>query len=212
MATLFIVRHGHIEKNGRFIGQTDLPLSVQGHEQAVRLGRIVSHVGFDACFVSPLTRALETARHILAENNVMDQRTEGEADKGQSAPFAENTTKDIEWSNINVLPALQEISLGLWEGKTKAEIMTAYPLLWEERGARPATTAPPEGESYAMLYGRLGSVFQILSSFKGEENVLVVAHRSVGQVLMGHYSRFSFETWPHLDLPYGSVTLCPLLA
>ena len=112
--------------------------------------------------------------------------------------------------NIVILPELMEISLGLWEGQTKAEVMAKHPLVWKERGANPATTAPPQGENYTTLYERMAPVFKALSSFRAEENVLVVAHRSVGQVLMGHFSPFPFEAWPHLDMPYGSVTLCPL--
>lgn len=254
MATLYVVRHGHIERNGRFIGRTDLPLSPLGHDQARRLGRLLSHISFDRCFSSPLVRSLETARHILAENSSLNQPGQKNADAKQSVKavqkdkgigVAESTVSEApkdtpsatascfirttagnpaspkdnivnnefttaRSDSIDILPELIEISLGLWEGKTKAEVMERYPLVWKERGTNPTTIAPPQGENYSMLYERMVPVFQTLSSFKGKENVLVVAHRSVGQVLMGHFSHFPFEVWAHLAMPYGSVTLCPL--
>lgn len=266
MATLYLVRHGHIERNGRFIGRTDLPLSPLGHDQVLRLGRLLSPISFDSCFSSPLVRTLETARHILAENSPLNQPvqegndakqrvkavgetkgtgvaenkanetprdTPSDTPRGKARDAASAKASSISGSmagdtarakeatannepmvanshKIAILPELMEISLGLWEGQTKAEVMAKYPLVWKERGANPTTVAPPQGENYAMLYERMAPVFETLSSFRGEENVLVVAHRSVGQVLMGHFSHFPFEAWPHLDMPYGSVTLCPL--
>ncbi len=266
MAILYLVRHGHIERNGRFIGRTDVSLSSLGHDQALRLGRLLSHVSFDKCFSSPLVRSLETARHILAENSPLNQpmqeandakqrvkdeqkakwieATEGMTSykpcdtanytprgKARDATSAKASSisgsmaggtaraKEAITNNepmvanshkIAILPELMEISLGMWEGQTKAEVMAKYPFVWKERGANPTTVAPPQGENYAMLYERMAPVFETLSSFRNEENVLVVAHRSVGQVLMGHFAHFPFEVWPHLDMPYGSVTLCPL--
>lgn len=219
MATLYIVRHGHIARDGCFIGRTDVPLSALGHKQAVKLGRLLSPIAFDACFSSPLIRSLETSRHILAENTKGIPRFEKAVGAREgicegTKDMANNTdtvlAHDCE-GPIVLLPALKEISLGLWEGKTKAEVMAEYPFIWEQRGVEPAVIAPPEGENYSMLYARLSPVFQRLAFFKKSENVLVVAHRSIGQVLMGHFSGFPFETWPLLNMPYGSVTLCPLL-
>lgn len=214
MATLYIVRHGHIETHGRFIGRTDIPLSPLGHEQAIMLGRLLASVPFDVCLSSPLKRCLETARHILDEN-LYDAR-----EYAPCEPYKVSPLRDVPEScppcqqspPMRIIRELQEISLGVWEGKSKEDIKDEFPDIWEKRGAEPWEIAPPQGESYAMVHERLQPVVQTLSAFDSLEkgNILIVAHRTVGQMLMGHYSRLPFSQWPLLQVPYGSVTLCPL--
>ncbi len=68
MGHIYFVRHGESEWNAadRICGQTDIPLTARGHEQAVETGRRILEMGirFDMILSSPLLRARETARHI----------------------------------------------------------------------------------------------------------------------------------------------------
>ena len=61
--TLYLFRHGQTEwaLSGQHTGRTDIPLTEAGRAQATKLREIVKHVKFDAVFVSPLSRARETA-------------------------------------------------------------------------------------------------------------------------------------------------------
>jgi probable phosphoglycerate mutase len=60
---LWILRHGETEwsKSGQYTGLTDLPLTVEGEQQAVEARRILDSVDFDLVLTSPLRRARRTA-------------------------------------------------------------------------------------------------------------------------------------------------------
>ncbi|MGH6903666.1 MAG: histidine phosphatase family protein, partial [Geminicoccaceae bacterium] len=60
---LWILRHGETEwsKSGQYTGLTDLPLTVEGEQQAVEARKILDSVDFDLVLTSPLRRARRTA-------------------------------------------------------------------------------------------------------------------------------------------------------
>jgi broad specificity phosphatase PhoE len=104
--TVFLIRHGETEWNrgGRWQGHSDVPLSAAGREQASRLARRLAEEGtrFSALYSSDLSRAWDTA---VAIGGALGLR-----------PAA--------------APALREIDLGTWAGKTHAEIAAAHPDQW----------------------------------------------------------------------------------
>ncbi len=74
-----ILRHGKTDWNvkHKIQGRTDIPLNEEGINSAKEAREKVSALGFDICYVSPLTRARQTAQ-ILTEGsslkNVVDER------------------------------------------------------------------------------------------------------------------------------------------
>src|SRR5918995_703333 len=65
MATeIVLVRHGETEwsRDGRHTGNTDVPLTERGKEQAQALGTALEGRSFTRVLTSPLSRAAETAR------------------------------------------------------------------------------------------------------------------------------------------------------
>lgn len=89
---LYILRHGETDLNvqGRLQGWLDAPLNENGVRAAAETGRALREIRFDRAISSPLRRAVETARLILAEN--------------ASQPPVETDGR------------LREISFGDWEG------------------------------------------------------------------------------------------------
>ncbi|TMC32279.1 MAG: histidine phosphatase family protein [Chloroflexi bacterium] len=61
--TFYFIRHGESEANrdGRFSGRTDSPLTERGRQQAVALADALEDVAFDRIVATPLSRSLDTA-------------------------------------------------------------------------------------------------------------------------------------------------------
>ena len=68
--TLYFTRHGETFWNveNKICGATDIALTPRGHAQAEALGRMLAaqDLPVDLILSSPLSRALDTARHIAA--------------------------------------------------------------------------------------------------------------------------------------------------
>lgn len=64
MIRIILVRHGETKwnKEGRFQGQKDIPLSACGMKQACCLADALRPVPIDICLSSPLSRAFTTCR------------------------------------------------------------------------------------------------------------------------------------------------------
>lgn len=75
MKRLVLVRHGQSvwNKENRFTGWTDLPLSEKGVAEAIKAGKVLKGKGFNfrVAFTSYLTRAIKTQWLILEEMNLM---------------------------------------------------------------------------------------------------------------------------------------------
>jgi len=99
---LVLWRHGQTQWNmqGRFQGQTDIPLDEVGQQQAERAARLLAALQPSAIYSSDLIRAAATA-----------------------APLARLT-------GLTVIPDkdLRERAGGLWEGLTDTEIRARYPV------------------------------------------------------------------------------------
>ena len=144
-----LLRHGQAEGNRelRYLGATDAPLTEIGREQARRLAAAVRPFGLAAIYSSPLTRARDTA-HALADECGL--------------PF---TLRDD----------LREMDFGAWEGHTRAAVLAEYPNLlaaWEVN----AEVAPPEGESLTAVSVRVVACADTLSALHPGQTVALVSH------------------------------------
>ncbi|MDY4611540.1 MAG: histidine phosphatase family protein [Sphaerochaetaceae bacterium] len=69
---IYVARHGQTEWNAlnKVCGRTDLPLTEEGVSQAKKLSEAVSRLHVDSIVVSPMKRALQTARVVSEENGI----------------------------------------------------------------------------------------------------------------------------------------------
>src|ERR1043165_1748340 len=95
---ILLVRHGETAWNreGRYQGRTDIPLSDTGRAQVPAPGEPPRHIPIKIAYASPLSRAKNTAEAIL----------------GGRTPVVPL------WLDANLL----EISHGQWEGKLASEV------------------------------------------------------------------------------------------
>lgn len=93
MAELVLIRHGETEwsRTGKHTSWTDLPLTARGEEQARALRPLLAERKIGLTLVSPLGRAVQTAR--LA--GLTDVRTEPELHEWEYGGYEGVTTADI---------------------------------------------------------------------------------------------------------------------
>lgn len=150
LSTRFILlRHGEAEGNRelRYLGVTDAPLTKLGHEQARKLAIAIRPFGVSAIYSSPLARARDTAQ-ALADD-----------------------------CHLPVTPRddLREMSFGAWEGRTRADVLADDPDLlaaWEAS----AEVAPPGGESLADVRARMVACANALADAHTGQTVALVSH------------------------------------
>lgn len=159
---IYLVRHGQTEFNreGRFQGHLDSPLTALGAEQAARIGDRLRDLVGDTSEVtlisSPLGRTLRTAEII---RDRLGLRAE-----------------------IEIEPRLIEITVGAWEGLTREEILAEHP-----NPSRGMLFEAPGGETYDQVAERLSPWLAGLELSDGRRHI-VVSHGAAGWVLRGLYA------------------------
>jgi broad specificity phosphatase PhoE len=153
---LVLVRHAETVWNaeGRWQGQTDVPLSERGRGEVARVAERLRSERFDRVVASDLVRAHDTARGIAAQ-----------------AP-------------ITLEPALREMHLGAWCGLLHGEVVRRYPdeLLALQRGD--GTRIGGDGETVVELGARVVAAMDRIARESEGQKVLVVTHGGVIRALM----------------------------
>ncbi len=147
---LWLVRHGQTDWNveGRYQGQSDIPLNETGRAQARDLLAGLADQRFRAVYSSDLQRACQTAEILAA---------------GLRLP-------------LHLDPRLREISLGSWEGMLFADINRLYPAEIELRGLHQRDYRVPGGETPAEVAVRVGFAARDIAAAHPDGSVLVVSH------------------------------------
>ena len=152
MGSWYLVRHGETDWNlhGRIQGHSNVPLSDHGRRQAKLLGTRLAGRKFSAVYASDLSRAVETARAIVGDSEVL----------------------------INTEPDLREFSYGEWDGLTLQEVEDQYPdALSERTGEGNNAFAAPGGENTSQVLDRVRRFCtRAVRCHDDDENILVVAH------------------------------------
>lgn len=154
MTELLIIRHGETDWNRelRFQGQADVPLNLNGREQAERLGRRLLNEPIDLLVSSDLQRAQQTAAPLSAL---------------RSQPVAA------------LLAGLREQSFGVLEGLDAPTVRQQHPGLWQEWVRFDADYALPEGESTRHFHARALAALRELAEAHAGRRVAVVTHGGV---------------------------------
>jgi probable phosphoglycerate mutase len=149
---LFLVRHGAttLSAEDRFAGSTDVALSDEGRQQAIRLGARLADDRIAAVYCSPMRRTLDTAT-LAAQPHALSPVTR---------------------------PGLREIDHGHWEGLTRQEVEERFGDEYARWEADPFTVAPTGGECGVDVMARALPVIRAIVEAHEGENVLVVSHKA----------------------------------
>lgn len=157
---LVLVRHGETLANRdyRYIGVRDDPMSPLGQAQALQLAQALAVLPLSAVYSSPLQRAYQTAIPIAQQHSLIVQPT----------------------------AALRECDFGSWEGLTRAEVLgrsseDSYQLQeWEHN----AELFPPEGESFSAMQKRVCAVVEQLARKHMGQTIALVSHVGPVKVIL----------------------------
>ena len=158
---LYLVRHGETLANReyRYIGTRDDPLSAHGETQAIQLAEALSGLPIAAVYSSPLQRTYHTALPIATRHNLEVQRVDD----------------------------LRECDFGMWEGLSRTEVLERSPedsqrlREWEQN----SSVAPPGGESFEALQQRVVTAVERLAQAHPDQAIVLVSHVGPIKVLLG---------------------------
>ncbi len=158
MTTILLARHGESDWNRehRWQGHTDRPLTELGRRQAAALAERLADVPLDAVYASDLARARDTALAVAERKQL----------------------------RVVARPDLREVDVGSWSGKTRADVERSDPegiARWLE-----GATGWQGGETYEEMAARaVAAVGEIAAAHPGGR-VLVVSHGGCVRAIHAH--------------------------
>jgi 2,3-bisphosphoglycerate-dependent phosphoglycerate mutase len=180
MPILCLIRHGESlwNKENRFTGWIDVPLTDEGREQAKKAGEILKslNIKFDIAYTSLLSRAIETLEIII--------RT-----LGYNIPVI----KDI---------SLNERHYGDLQGLNKDKVAEIYGKEQVKLWRRSLKVRPPNGESLEDTQKRTIPFFEraIKGDLELNKNVLVVAHGNSLRSIVSYIENLNEEQILNLEI------------
>ncbi|MBZ6077172.1 histidine phosphatase family protein [Microvirga puerhi] len=178
MPPLYFLRHGETEWNrvGRLQGHRDSPLTEKGRKQAALMASILlRELGPRPAFrlvSSPLGRARQTAGFV---SEALDLPIETD-------------------------PRLAELTMGSWDGMTRAEIEAGWPACLVGATDRDWNFRSPDGESAEDIRRRASAWLQTVT-----QPTIAVAHGLLGKILRGTYAGLDLEAALHQSEPQDIV-------
>jgi len=184
MAKLILLRHFQSQwnKENRFTGWTDIPLSKEGIDQTEEVASKLSGFKIDKVYTSPLMRNKETVSLILENLG----------------------KKDLP---VVIDKALNERNYGKLQGLNKDEIKMKYGENQVKLWRRSWDQAPPEGESLKDVFERVVPFYRkyIEKDLKEEKNVLVVDSHNSLRALIKYLKNIPDEDIINLEISTGSI-------
>lgn len=158
MTDLVLVRHGETiwHDGNRYTGRTDVPLSENGRRQAAALVRWATTATLDALWVSPLSRARDTAAGVAAATGLpprVDER-------------------------------LVELDFGRGEGLTGAQMSREFPAERKAFQDDPVTHHLPGGEDPVRAVERMTRCAADIVEAHPDGTVLVIGHSTAHRLLL----------------------------
>lgn len=189
---IFFIRHGQIRQHSEkiFLGQTDIPLSDKGKEQALQAAaeletyRITSR----RIYTSDLSRAAETAEIIR-----------------------EHLQKSFREIELIKEPKFREMSLGEWDGRFISEIREKYPEEYQKRGENLLSYKfGNDSENFYDLQYRTRKGLQNILDLEakindGSKDILVVSHWGVINVILSSLCHTQLGVETRKPVPNGGI-------
>jgi alpha-ribazole phosphatase len=178
---LYLMRHGEIEPtaSSAAYGQTDVDLSARGREQSRRLSEILAPAPLVAVYSSDLKRAM----------------------------YAADLIARVHGLKVVSLPALREIHMGEWEGRSLREIAAIRPEMVAQLFQDPGRFCYPGGESFAEFERRVRNALRMILAAHESGAVAVVTHGGVCRLIIGSALELAPKNWLRLAQDFGCLNI-----
>lgn len=176
-----IVRHGETNgtEKGRYYGRTNMSLSVKGVEQAKKLRKWLKKYSLHYIYTSPLRRCKETSAIIKGKGKIP----------------------------TIILPELQEIDFGRWEGLSLTQIQNKYPRKFKSWLLNFEAHQMPGGEKVKDMERRVRRFWREAAKRHLQKNVLIVTHGGPAKVMVMTALGLPPKKFWHLYIDTGSVSV-----
>ncbi len=178
---LFLVRHGEVVRQGqgKFLGFTDLGLSLRGKKQMQGLADYLKGVRLDQAYASDLIRATDSAGIICRDRQVK--------------PIAR--------------PAFREMNMGDWDGKTWEEIKLENSEINPGYFYNLKKFYFPGGETWSQFRTRVLKGIEILLREGQGKNILLAAHAGVNRILLARSLGLRYRNIFHIAQGYACLNI-----
>jgi len=178
---LYLVRHGEViqQGQGKFLGFTDLRLSLRGKKQIRALAEYLKSVSLDQAYTSDLIRTMESAK-IICQNREIQP---------------------------NLCPAFREMNMGDWDGKSWEEIKKKYPKADPRFFYDLKKFHFPGGENWSQFRNRvLKGMKSLLKEDQGKD-ILLVAHAGVNRTILAQALGLPFKHMFLMEQSYACLNI-----
>lgn len=186
MAKLILLRHlkSQWNKENRFTGWTDVPLSEEGIESAQETAGKLAGFKIDKVYTSPLARNKETVSLILENLG----------------------KKDLP---VVIDRALDERNYGKLQGLNKEDAKVQFGAEQVRLWRRSWDIEPPGGESLEEVYQRAIPFFKkyVELDLKEGKNVLVVASHNSLRAIIKYLEKISDQKIADFEIPYAGLLI-----
>lgn len=185
MGKIYIIRHGQSEDNiaGILGGNRDSSLTELGMKQAESAASQILDKGISLIYSSPLRRALTTANIIAAILGIKD-----------------------------IIPdeRLRERDFGILTGKPYSDIEELASGIIQTEKIRYFLNAP-QAESFPDTYLRGQEFIREIIDRHTDDNILIVTHGDIGQMIRAAYSKITWEEGLCMDY-LENAKICDLMS
>ena len=158
--TLYFLRHGQTaySKTGGYCGtpENDPGLTPDGMAMAKEFAETYAHTPWQAVYVSPLQRAIQTATPLCDRLGIQ----------------------------MEIRSGLKEVAYGEWEGLHPREVYQRDHDRYMRWLTDPAWNSPPGGERGMDIARRATHVLEEIEGRFGDGNVLIVSHKATIRILL----------------------------
>ena len=209
MAKLILLRHlkSQWNKENRWAGWTDGPLSKEGKKEAKAAAQKLFKFKIDKVYTSPLFRNQDTVARVFEYSSKYPFFVHLDSGKMQKWGYF----KDLSKNNVLVYVSekLNERYYGKLQGENRESMMKKYGKEKVRLWRRSYNVAPPGGESLKDVVKRVIPFYKkfIEKDLRSGKNVLVVASHNSLRAIVKHVEKISDQDIINLEIPYAGTLI-----